>query len=266
VRTSGLSGDEAWLVVRYEYTPGFDTLDAAAVGGQGHYWVRDHVRIGLTATANDEGDADSRLAAADLTLRMTTDSWFQVQGGRSTGLISSTQRSDDGGFRFSGLDELAFAEASAGAYRADLSVGIGDIFSGREGRVSVYLQHLEAGYSAPGQATIRDTRHYGGAFRMPLTDRLSLAAKGDQRIEDQGLETRAIEVNAGVQLTGRSVSAGVRNDLREDRSPVVSLTQEQGERTDAVAQVAFDTGVAWRAYGFVQDTVASRARATRQWR
>ena len=49
----------------------------------------------------------------------------------------------------------------------------------------------------------------------------------------------------------------MRNDLREDHSPVVPLTQEQGERTDAVAQVTFDPGASWRAYGFVQDTVAS---------
>ena len=44
VRSSGLSGDEAYLVVRYEYTPGFDKLDAVAVGGQGHYWFNDHVQ------------------------------------------------------------------------------------------------------------------------------------------------------------------------------------------------------------------------------
>jgi hypothetical protein len=49
----------------------------------------------------------------------------------------------------------------------------------------------------------------------------------------------------------------VRDDLRKDRSPLVPLTQEQGERTDAVAQVKFDPGGAWRAYGFVQDTVAA---------
>ena len=54
VRSSGLSGNEANLVVRYEYTPGFDKLDAVAVGGQGHYWFNDHVRLGLTANANEE--------------------------------------------------------------------------------------------------------------------------------------------------------------------------------------------------------------------
>jgi hypothetical protein len=62
----------------------------------------------------------------------------------------------------------------------------------------------------------------------------------------------------GYKLTERwKVSTGVRNDLRNDRSPVVPLTQEQGRRTDAAAQVMFDPGAAWRAYGFVQDTVAA---------
>ncbi len=49
VRTSGLSGDQAYLVVRYEYTPGFETLNQVAVGGQGHYWLNDYVRLGVTA-------------------------------------------------------------------------------------------------------------------------------------------------------------------------------------------------------------------------
>jgi hypothetical protein len=181
-----------------------------------------------------------------------------VQTGRSKGLLSSGLRSEDGGFGFRGHDDLSFTNADAMAYRADVSVGLRDFFHGRDGRVTFYVQNLAAGYSAPGQATIRDTRYYGGTFRMPVTGRLSLVAKGDQRIEEQGLETRAIEVNAVSKLTDRwSISAGVRNDLRNDRSLIVPLTQEQGERTDAIAQVTFDPHASWRAYGFVQDTVAS---------
>ena len=93
---------------------------------------------------------------------------------------------------------------------------------------------------------------------MPVTNRLTLTAKGDQRTEDQGLDTRAIELDLAYRLTERwSFNTGVRNDMRKDRSPVVPLTQEQGERTDAVAQLMFDPGATWRAYGFVQDTVAA---------
>jgi flagellar motor protein MotB len=258
VRTSGVSGDEAFLVTRYEFTPAFGDLDAMAAGGQGHYWFGDHVRLGVTANSNDEGEADSNLGAADLTLRKSTESWFKVQGGRSEGLVSSSIRSNDGGFDFSGFDPLSFTDASADAYRADASVGFGDFFSGAKGRLTLYAQNRDSGYSAQGQSTIKDTEQYGGTFKMPVTSRLSLAAKGDQTTEDEGLEHRALELDLGYQLTDKwNISTGVRNDMREDNSPDVPPTQQQGERTDAVVQVAFDPGTSWRAYGFVQDTLAS---------
>jgi len=258
VRTSGLSGDEAYLVARYEYTPGFGDLDAMAVGGAGHYWLNDHVRLGVTGNTNEEGDADSNLGAADLTLRMSSDSWLKVQTGRSEGLVSSALRSDDGGFGFHGPADTTFTEADATANRVDLSVGLGDFLEGREGKVTLYAQNIDAGYSAPGQATLKDTEQYGGTFKMPVTSRLSLSAKGDQRTEELGLETRTVEVDAGFKLTDRwGLSTGVRSDRREDNSPAVALTQVQGDRTDAVAQVTYDTGAAWRAYGFLQDTISS---------
>jgi flagellar motor protein MotB len=258
VRSSGLSGDEAWLVVRYEYTPGFDELDAVALGGQGQYWFNDHVKLGLTASNSDAGGADSSLNAADLTVRLTPDSWVKVQAGRSDGLVSGALSSDDGGFGFAGYDDLSFSDASADAYRADLSVGLGDFFAGSGGRLTLYVQDVEAGYSAPGMATIKDTQYYGGTFRMPVGSRLTVGAKGDRRVQELGLETSAIELNVGYQLNDRwSVSTGVRNDRRSDSSPDVPLTQQQGDRTDAVLQTTFNPGTSWHAYGFVQDTLAA---------
>ena len=258
VRSSGLSGGEAYLVVQYEYTPGFDKLDALATGGQGHYWLNDHIGFGLTGNQNKDGDTNSNLAAGDLTLRMSANSWLKMQSGRSEGLVSGLLQSNDGGFGFQSPGSISPTNTSAGAYRADLSVGLGDFIKGRDGRFTFYTQHLDAGYSAPGQATFKDTEQYGGTIKMPVTHRLSLTAKGDQRTEDQGLETRAVELDMSFKLTDKwSFSTGVRDDLRKDRSPVVPLTQEQGERTDAVAQVKFDPGGVWRAYAFFQDTVAA---------
>jgi lipopolysaccharide assembly outer membrane protein LptD (OstA) len=76
-------------------------------------------------------------------------------------------------------------------------------------------------------------------------------------VQDLGLETSAQELDVGFSLTDQwNVSTGVRKDLREDNSPIVPLTQEQGERTDAVVQVGFDSLASWRAYAFVQDTVS----------
>jgi flagellar motor protein MotB len=257
VRSSGLSGDEAYVVVRYEFTPGFDELDAVAVGGQGQYWFNDHVKLGLTANANDEGATDSSLNAADLTLRMSADSWFKVQAGRSEGLVSDAWRSNDGGYEFAGGTGASFIDADAAAYRVDLSVGLGDFVAGRSDRLTLYVQNADAGYSAPGQSVTKDTEHLGGTIRTSVTDRVSLSAKGDRRVQETGLESTAVELDVGYQITNQwSVSTGVRNDLRKDRSPVVPLTQQQGERTDAIVQVTYDPHAAWSAYGFVQDTLA----------
>ncbi len=83
-------------------------------------------------------------------------------------------------------------------------------------------------------------------------------AKADQRTEDQGLDTRAMELDLTFKVTNRwSFSTGVRDDMRKDNSPVVPLTQEQGDRTDAVAQIKYSPSDTWSAYVFGQDTVAA---------
>ena len=270
VRNSGLSGNLAYLVVQYEYTPGFDQVNDLSVGGQGHLWVSDYMRVGLTADSTS-GDDTSNLGAADLTLRKSNDSWIKVQTGRSTGLVSESLQSNDGGFGFSSPGSLAsgistpvtstpgvstFTGGNADAYRADLSVGLNDFFDARGGRFTLYTQSLDAGYSAPGEAAFKDTQQYGGTFKIPVTSSLSFTAKGDQKEEDQGLKTRALELDVVYKLAERwSLSTGVRDDLRKDNSPVVPLTQEQGERIDTVEQVKFDANSVWSAYGFVQQTV-----------
>lgn len=257
VRTSGLSGDQSFLVVRYEYTPGLNNIDQVATGGQGSYWVNNYVKVGLTANSND-GDTAGNLGAADLTLRKSANSWIKVQGGRTTGVLSPSLQSTDGGFNFTGPDDQSFAGSNAAAYRADLSLGLSDFVKGHEGRFQFYQQKIDAGYTAPGQMTIKDTQQYGGMVKMPVTTRLSLMAKGDQRTEALGLATRAVELDMGYKLTPAwSFSAGVRDDMRKDNSPVVPLTQEQGQRTDAVAQLKFSPSDTWSAYAFGQDTVAT---------
>src|SRR5207302_7926456 len=113
-------------------------------------------------------------------------------------------------------------------------------------------------YTPRGAATLKEPEHTEDTFRRTETSRLSLAAKGDQKIENQGIETRAVELDVAYKLAEKwTVSTGVRNDLRKDNSPVVPLTQIQGERTDAVAQVKFDSSASWSAYGVGQHTVAA---------
>jgi flagellar motor protein MotB len=257
VRTSGLSGQLAYLVVRYEYTPAFQDIHTWTTGGQADAWLNNYIRLGVTASNNDSGTDGNSLKGADLTLRKSADSWVKLQTGRSDGLDSSSFYSSDGGFGFTSYNPNTFANASAEAYRADVSAGLGDFLTGNKGRMTFYTQHLDAGYSAPGFDTLTATEYYGGTFKLPIGDSWSLNAKADRKSQDQGLTTQAEEVDAAYQINKHwSVSSGVRQDDREDNSPVVPVTQEQGERTDVVAQLGYDSLTTWRAYTFAQDTVS----------
>ena len=258
VRSGAAGGDEAYLVVRYEYTPGFEDIGAISVGGQMHYWLNDYVKVGVTA--NDNSNADdyqSSLQAEDVTLRLSAESWLKVQSGRTDGLLSQSFVSDDGGFQFQGVGDPLLVDSSADAYRADVSVGLQDISDKLKGRVTLYGQTLEGGYSAPGLETLTDTNAYGGAFDVPLTEATRIRGKSDNLEQQDRIHVAAQELNVAHQLSYHwNVSTGVRYDDREDDSPLLLPTQEVGDRTDAVLQLGYDPHNApWSAYGFAQDTI-----------
>lgn len=257
VRSGSISGDEAYLVVRYEYTPGFDDVDALVAGGQAHYWIGEHVKVGLTANENERDDTDSSLSAGDLTLRWSAGTWLKIQKARSEGLVALPVMSADGGFEFSGYDPASFVDAKADATRADISFSLGDFFSFGDGQLSLYVQDADAGYSAPGLIALTDTKTYGGAFNLPLGDRFSMGVKVDNRTQDRGIEIESQEINIAYQFTEHwEVQAGYRTDVRSDESIIVPLTQELGKRTDAVLQVGYDSKSTWNAHLFAQDTLS----------
>jgi len=257
VRTDGLDGHEAWLVVQYEYAPGFDEIDALAAGGEGQLWVTDHVKVGVTANRNEQDGGDSSLYGGHLTLRKSSESWLKLQASRSEGLVASSLLSNDGGFEFFDGSGAGLGDrGDALAYRADLSAGVGDFLADRGGRLSLYYQRLEAGYSAPGLSALRDTEQYGGTFEMPVNRRIGVRGKADRLVEDRGLEINAQEVDIDFLWTERlRLSGGVRHELRDDDSPVVATTQEEGARTDAVVETAYALNDRFRSYAFGQMTL-----------
>jgi hypothetical protein len=257
VRSNAVSGDEAYLVVRYEYTPGFGDVDALSFGGQAHAWIGNHVKVGATSNVNEQDDIDNNLNAADLTFRWKPETWIKIQQADSEGLVSMPVVSTDGGYEFNSYDPGSFVNAKASASRADVSLSSEEVIGWGDMRMTYYVQDVEGGYSAPGMMALTDTKTQGGTLHVPVADRFSVGAKIDKRVQDVGLETSAQEINIGYQLSDRwDVSAGYRKDERIDRSPIVGLTQEQGERSDAVVQVGYDSKSSWNTYAFMQDTMS----------
>jgi flagellar motor protein MotB len=258
VDSGGSGGNLAYLVARYEYTPGFNDIDTLSLGGRGHYWFGDHVKLGLTASHNDEEGAESSLGAADLTLRRSAATWLKIETSQSEGDTVDTFGSFDGGYSFDTAAPLVGSDSRAAAHRLDGSLALDDVFENLPGRVTLYHQQLEAGYSAPGLVTLTDTTQQGGTVTMPVGERIQMRMKADRKSQDQGLETTAAAADVDYRLNDHwTVSSGVRVDEREDNSPVVPLTQEEGRRTDMRLQAGYDSRANWNAYGFVQDTLST---------
>ncbi len=256
VRSDSNSGNPAFLVVRYEFTPGFEDPDTLAVGGTVHYWFNDYIKVGVTASQDEEADIESRLGGADVTLRKSAESWVRLEAGHSKGPGVLSTTSVDGGFDFRPADAFGASETDASAYRVDASIGAKDFFDNGRGRVTLYMQDLGAGYSAPGLATVRDLNQYGGTAAIPFTDRLDARLKVDIQNQNEGLDTQTGELDLDYRMGEHwTLSSGVRHDNRQDDSPIVPLTQEEGDRTDAVAQLLYDSHTRWTTYGFAQGTI-----------
>jgi flagellar motor protein MotB len=256
VSTESISGHPLYLVVRYEFTPGFDNPDMLAAGGRVHYWFNDHVKLGVTASQDEEADIENKLGGADLTLRKSSATWLKLETGLTKGPGVPATTSIDGGYTFGTSDAFDDNEVEASAYRVDASLGLKDFFENGRGRITFYLQDLEAGYSAPGLVTSGDLTQYGGTADLPLTDRLSARLKMDKQDQQEGLETEAGELNLDYRMGDHwTLGSGVRFDSRKDNSVAVPATQEEGDRTDAALRLLYDSHAQWTTYGFIQETI-----------
>jgi flagellar motor protein MotB len=250
------SGHPVYLVARYEYTPGFEEPDTMALGGRLHYWFNDHVKVGLTGSRDEEAEVENSLSGAQLTLRQSAQSWLRLETGQSTGPGLPSTASGDGGYNFDDADTFNDNAAEASAFRVDAGIGLADIVKDARGRITLYHQNLEAGYSAPGLSTDRELTQYGGLADVPLNSRLGARLKIDRSEQRDGLETEAAEMDIDYRINSHwSVSSGARRDRRTDRSAVVPETQEEGDRTDATARLHYNSLKHWTAYGFVQETL-----------
>jgi flagellar motor protein MotB len=255
VHSDTTGGNPVFLVVRYEYTPGVQDISAMTFGGRAHYWIGDSVKIGVTGS--DDAASDESLVGGDVTIRKSATTWVKLETARSKGSNLLTTSSLDGGFNASTIQTpTTDASTSAMAYRVDVSTALQDFNKNWRGRFTLYNQILEAGFSAPGQIANQDTVQIGGTAEIPITERLGVRLKADRRSIDKGIETEAYELNGNYQVNEHwTVSMGARRDSREDRSTVVPLTQEQGDRTDLVGKVLYDSKARWNGYLFGQKSV-----------
>lgn len=260
VRAGGLSGQPAYLVVDYEYTPLSGDLDTLALGGRTAWWVTDGVRVGVTAAKQRQTGGDQRLGGVDLLLRQSENTTLKIEAARSDGPGIGTTTSLDGGFGFS-QNTLAGDTRGANAWRVEGQADLVDLGVAKSGHVGAYAQLREAGFSAPGQVASNETRQAGATVNAPVGERTEVRLKGDHKDELNGYNTDAGEVQVVTRVDEHwTVSAGVRADRKStdtvNTSPLLPGSGVvTGERSDAATQVDYDSGEGWGVYGFGQKTL-----------
>ena len=257
ISNGGSSGDLVNLVVRYEYTPGFDELDTVVTGGRSHAWVADLVKIGVTNSSTDDGVTESSLTGVDVTLRKTANTWMKVQSSTSEGLGPETLLSNDGGYGFTSVTQPVTDNISADANRLDISLALDEAFTDVNGKLIAYKQELDAGYSAPGLVALNNVVQEGAKLDMVVIEDVTLKIKLDKKHQDQGLKTTANEINVDYIIDENwTSSVGYRQDERIDESALVPLTQKQGTRNDLLLKASYDSKQKWTSYLSAQNTLS----------
>ncbi|GAA5786294.1 OmpA family protein [Chitiniphilus shinanonensis] len=265
VRTGSQSGNPAWLVVSYEYTPGLDALDGSTYGLRGSQWLGEHLRLGVTGYRQGDPGAEQKVHGADLLLRHSDGTYLQAEVARSSGAGSGTLTSIDGGFSFGALRGDG---RDAGARRVEAAVALADVIDGGQGRLGAYHQHRDQGFSGPGMDTLdgQAVTEQGVSASVPLGEATTVEVKADQRRADTQ-DYRAAEVDVHQQLSPEwAVSAGARHDRRDVTAANASATlSAPGQRTDAIVRADYTPTVAgpdgeavpadWAVYGYGQGTV-----------
>jgi flagellar motor protein MotB len=255
VQAGSLSGHPVFLVVNYEYVPGLDELESSTVGLRASRWMNDDVKLGFTYHNEDQAGQPQNLTGVDFTWRRSAATYLKFETAVTEGMGEGEFASQDGGYNFDQVAQPA-TTGTAGAQRVELVGQMQDFVANSRGRFTAYFQQREAGFSAPGQVTSKDTLQFGGSYTMSLDKFSDFNVKLDSRSEELGLSTQALSADYGMLFSRNwKMTAGIRHDSRDDNSVVIPTTQTEGDRTDAAVRMTYEKDEDWKAYYFAQATL-----------
>lgn len=249
VRDGSISGDPVYLVVSYEFSPGLTAPESWVYGARAEGWLSDMIQVGATGYHDGSDGAKQTVVAADVTVRFAAGTYIRGEIARSDGAGAGEVLSGTGGYDFTLVRPLP---RKATAKRIEAAVDLSDVLDDVEGRMSLYWQNREAGFSAPGQIAVNgDETQFGAAAAVTVSKRLKFTLEADSR--DNEYEKRTvIEGGAEIGFSGGTyISLGARHDDRTDNGgasllPNLSPTlNEEGARTD----VSFTLGMRQPAAG-----------------
>lgn len=265
VRDGALSGNDVFLVARYEYTPSLSDVDGYTLGGRATHWFSDKVRIGATAQNEKTGSADQNLYGVDALLRHSSGTYLKAEFAQTEGPAFGQSNSTDGGFTFDNIATQGRANDKADAYRVEGVVDLADV-SALAGQVRAYFDHQDDGFSGANRLVAGEVERWGGAFSADLSEATSLSIQYDEVSAQLRGTTKAAYGDIAHKLSEKATfSMGVRHDDRQTNTTGLNPAID-GSRTDVSGQFdyAANENVSLHAFGQATlDRDASRSRNNR---
>lgn len=243
VQAGSFIGHPVYLVVSYEFVPGFLDPNVWNFGGRGSQWIGDHFQVGATARKESGSGSEEELYAGDAKIKFSPNSEIRAELAQSRGVGITENTSLDGGYNFNQNLPLTASTKASQAYLVEADLSLFSVAE-RDVLASGYYQHREANFSGQGQLTPRERLDTGAKLELPLSSWIKLNTQYDHSKEVDWIESTQTEVSALVDLTS-SVYAevGARQDSQRDLSSSLSSTTlvgvEFGERTDGAAKLGY---------------------------
>ena len=265
VRDGGLSGNDVFLVVRYEYTPSLTDVGGYTLGGRATQWLGDSLRIGATAQNEQTGSADQNLLGADALLRHSAGTYLKAEIAQTDGPGFGQSISTDGGFTFEQLETEGQANVKAQAYRIEGALDFSDV-SGIQGQLQGYYSHQDDGFSGTQQLVTGDVERWGVRANADVGQFTKISAQFDELNSLLRGNTKAAYADVSHQFSnGLTTSLGVRHDDRQINATDFNSAID-GTRTDVSGQLDYKINDRASLYGFAQATLdrdESRSRNNR---
>ena len=254
VRDGALSGNDVFLVVRYEYTPSLSDVGGYTKGGRATHWLGNTLRIGATAQNEQTGAADQTLFGVDALLRRSDGTYLKAEFAETEGPAFGQSNSTDGGFTFDNLATQGQANLTAEAYRFEGVVDLAEV-SGLIGQLQAYFDHQDDGFSGSNRLVAGEVERWGGAISADFSDATSLSLQYDEVVSQLRGSTKAAYGDMAHDFTDKvTLSLGVRHDDLQIMSSGINPGVE-GTRTDASGQIDFKPGDRITLHAFGQATL-----------
>jgi len=254
VRDGALSGNDVFLVARYEFTPSLENVGGYTLGGRATHWLGNSLRIGATAQSENTGDANQDLLGFDALIRSSAGTYLKAEFAQTEGPAFGQSNSTDGGFTFDNLATQGQANVKADAYRVEGSVDLADI-SGIEGQLRAYFDHQDDGFSGANRLVAGEVERWGGAISGNVSDATSVSLQYDEVVSQLRGTTKAAYGDISHKFfENTELSLGIRHDDRQILAGGFNSGID-GTRTDLSGQINYKANASVDLHAFGQATV-----------